>query len=134
KVATLLVAVEIFASVEPTTRPLVDVAAERAEVANQGRSDTERGLRQQRKLRLQILVLDDFAECRGRTNVRSVGPDFDALEIGDRGQVDDLDREGLSLALDPVLHDAADQIAATTERFAGGAKLVEHTDGLLDRG
>ena len=49
EVAALLVAVEVLAAEEPAPRPLVDVAAQRAEVADQRRGDAQRGLRQQRE-------------------------------------------------------------------------------------
>ena len=132
EVATLLVASEVLTAEEPAAWPLVDVAAQRAEVADQRRSHAQRRLSQQRKRLLQIFVLDDLGERGGGADVRAVRAHRDPLEIRDGGEIDDLDRQGHALALYPVLHDAADLVAPTTDHFDGGTKLIQQTDSLLD--
>ena len=72
EVAALLVASEILAAEEPAARPLVDVAAQRAEVADQRRGDAQRGLDEQRELLLQLFALDDLGQRRGGADVRAV--------------------------------------------------------------
>ena len=65
EVAALLVAVEAFTSEEPAPWPLVEVAAQSAEVADQRRSDRQRCLRQQRELPLQLTLGQAFIVQKG---------------------------------------------------------------------
>src|SRR6185436_14523862 len=124
---------EILAPEEPAARPLVDVATERTEVADQRRGDAQRSLVQQGECLLHVRGLGHFGQRRGRANVQTIGTHLDATELFDGRQVDDLGGDGHALPRNPVLHYAGNQVAAATERFAGGAKLVQHADGLVDR-
>src|SRR5207249_5432283 len=68
EVATLLVAVEVLTTEEPAARPLVDVSAERPEVADERRRHAERRVGEHGQLRYEVLVVDDVAQCRGGPN------------------------------------------------------------------
>src|SRR5262249_2757656 len=125
---------EILAPEEPAARPLVDVAAQRAEVADERRGYRQSRLCQERIALLQVSMLDDVGKRRRCADVRAVRADLDALEVGNGGEVDNLNRDGHAFARNPVLHDAADQVAAAAEGFAGRAELVQQPDGILDRG
>src|SRR5262249_16812000 len=66
---------------------------------------------------------------RGRVTVHA-----DAVQVRDRGQVDERVREGQALALHPVLHDPGDDVAAAAERARLRLELAQDADRVGDVG
>src|SRR5579871_51707 len=115
EIASLLVAGESFTSEKPAPRALVDIATQSPEVTDQRRRNRQRRLSQQWILLLQILVLDDISQ-RGRgADARTVAIHADLIQSGHRRKIDQRIRQRHALAGDPILHDAANQVAATAD-------------------
>src|SRR2546427_778522 len=72
EVAALLVAVEILAAEEPAARPLVDVAAQCAEIPDERRGDALGGLREQREPLAQLGVFAELLKGHDRADGMSV--------------------------------------------------------------
>ena len=66
--------------------------------------------------------------------VSPLPPGADALELRNRGDVDQGRGQGHALAGDPVLEDAADDVAAAGQHLARCAQLVEQSHRLRDGG
>src|SRR6266516_3554628 len=115
EVATLLVAVEVLTTEEPAARTLVDVSAERPEVADERRRHAERRVGEHGQLRCEVLVVDDVAQGRGGADRRASTVGLDPDDVLDGRDVDEDLRQGHALSLDPVLHHAADDVAATAD-------------------
>src|SRR6266581_412205 len=87
EVAALLVAVEIFAAEEPAPRPLVDIATQGAEVADQGRSNGFCRLRQQRNRFLYVGGVDDVGQRRRGAEGDPAPGCLDAAQLRNGGDV-----------------------------------------------
>src|SRR5213594_4151752 len=134
EVATLLVAVEVLTAEEPAARPLVDVAADRAEVADERRRDREGRVAEQAELARDGLVVDDIAERGGGADGQAAVVLVDADELLDGGDVDEDLRERQALSVDPVLHEAADEVAATSDHARVLRRVrPQEVDGFFDR-
>src|SRR5437879_8516496 len=87
EVATLLVAIEIFAAEEPAPRPLIDVATQRAKVADQRRSNRLRRLGQERNRLLNVSRFDDVGQRRRGADGDAARGVLDAAQLRNRGDV-----------------------------------------------